>query len=382
VFFVNNRNPLRRHFGKYKRKNKPGEKKSVMSGETKTVRQGEELNEANLSEFLREQLNLTSAEIEIRQFPAGSSNLTYLVKIGAEEFVLRRPPFGNQVKTAHDMSREFRVLEKLSKIYQPAPRPLLFCQDESIVGSEFYLMERKRGVILRGSVPDSVQNSPELQKAVCESFIDNLARLHNLDYKQAGLGDFGKPEGYVERQTAGWIERYFRAKTDECSEIERTIEWLRANISAASNRAALVHNDYKFDNVMQNPDDLTQIIGVLDWEMATVGEPLMDLGTTLGYWMDKSAPEFMLSQPFNPRILMENFSRRALAERYAEKTGADISNLLFYYVFGTFKIAVIAQQIYLRYVRGFTKDKRFAVFNQSVAALGEIAVRAIEMREI
>ncbi|HEX8567876.1 MAG TPA: phosphotransferase family protein [Pyrinomonadaceae bacterium] len=353
-----------------------------MSGETKTVRQGEELNEANLSEFLREQLNLTSAEIEIRQFPAGSSNLTYLVKIGAEEFVLRRPPFGNQVKTAHDMSREFRVLEKLSKIYQPAPRPLLFCQDESIVGSEFYLMERKRGVILRGSVPDSVQNSPELQKAVCESFIDNLARLHNLDYKQAGLGDFGKPEGYVERQTAGWIERYFRAKTDECSEIERTIEWLRANISAASNRAALVHNDYKFDNVMQNPDDLTQIIGVLDWEMATVGEPLMDLGTTLGYWMDKSAPEFMLSQPFNPRILMENFSRRALAERYAEKTGADISNLLFYYVFGTFKIAVIAQQIYLRYVRGFTKDKRFAVFNQSVAALGEIAVRAIEMREI
>lgn len=353
-----------------------------MTNETKTVRQGEELNEANLSQYLREQLNLASAEIEIRQFPAGSSNLTYLIKIGAEEFVLRRPPFGNQVKTAHDMSREFRVLEKLSKIYAPAPRPLVFCSDESIIGSEFYLMERKRGVILRGSVPDSAQNSPELQKAVCESFVDNLAQLHNLDYKQAGLGDFGKPEGYVERQTTGWIERYFRSKTDECPEIEFTIEWLRANVPAASNRAALVHNDYKFDNVMLDPNDLTKIVGVLDWEMATVGEPLMDLGTTLGYWMDNSAPEFMLSQPFNPRILMENFTRRQLAERYSEKTGADISELLFYYVFGTFKIAVIVQQIYFRYRRGFTKDERFAGFHHFVAALGKIAAGAIETEKV
>ncbi|MDQ4123310.1 MAG: phosphotransferase family protein [Acidobacteriota bacterium] len=349
-----------------------------MSEETKTVRQGEELNEANLSEFLRQQLNLSRAEIEIRQFPAGSSNLTYLVKIGAEEFVLRRPPFGNQVKTAHDMNREFRVLEKLSKIYEPAPRPLLFCSDESIIGAKFYLMERKRGVILRGTVPDSVRNSPAMQKAVCESFIDNLARLHNLDYKRAGLGDVGKPEGYIGRQTNGWIERYFRAKTDDWREIEETIEWLQANIPAKSNKAALVHNDYKFDNVMLNPTNLTEVVGVLDWEMATIGEPLMDLGTTLGYWMDKSAPEFMLSQPFNPRALMENFSRLELAERYAEKTGADISNLLFYYVFGTFKIAVIVQQIYFRYRRGFTKDDRFANFNHFVAALGKITARAIE----
>jgi aminoglycoside phosphotransferase (APT) family kinase protein len=353
-----------------------------MNSETKSIRKGEELNEANLSDFLREQLNLTDPEIEIRQFPAGSSNLTYLIKIGAEEFVLRRPPFGNQVKTAHDMSREFRVLEKLSKIYQPAPRPLLFCSDETIIGSEFYLMERKRGVVLRGSVPDSMQNSPALQKSVCESFIDNLSVLHNLDYKQAGLGDFGKPEGYVERQTMGWIDRYFRAKTDECPEIERTIEWLRTNIPSASNKFALVHNDYKFDNVMLAPDDLTKIVGMLDWEMAAIGEPLMDLGTSLGYWMDRSAPEFMLAQPFNPRVLMENFPRRALAERYAEKTGANLSNLLFYYVFGTFKIAVIAQQIYFRYRRGFTKDERFAGFHHFAAALGKIAAGAIETEKV
>lgn len=353
-----------------------------MNRETQNVRTGEELNETNLREFLCQNLGLKSDEIEIRQFPAGSSNLTYLIKLGAEEFVLRRPPFGNQVKTAHDMNREFRVLEKLSKVYPPAPRPLLFCSDESVIGSDFYLMERKRGVILRGTVPDAVQNSPVMQKAVCESFIDNLADLHNLDYRKAGLGDFGKPEGYVERQTTGWIERYFRAKTDELSEIELTIEWLRANVPPASARAALVHNDYKFDNVMLAPDDSRRIVGVLDWEMATIGEPLMDLGTTLGYWMDKRAPEFMLSQPFNPRLLMENFTRRELAERYAEKTGADVSNLLFYYVFGTFKIAVIVQQIYFRYFRGFTRDERFANFNHFVAALGKIAALAIKTEKV
>jgi aminoglycoside phosphotransferase (APT) family kinase protein len=353
-----------------------------MKPETQNIRAGEELSEINLRRFLEVHLDFRIGEIEIKQFPAGSSNLTYLVKISEKEFVLRRPPFGNQVKTAHDMSREFRVLEKLSKIYAPAPEPLLFCSDESIIGSQFYLMERKHGVILRGSVPDTLQSSPAMQKAVCESFIDNLARLHNLDYKQAGLGDFGKPEGYVERQTTGWIERYFRAKTDECAEIEQTIEWLRANIPIASNRAALVHNDYKFDNVMLSPNDLTEIVGVLDWEMATIGEPLMDLGTTLGYWMDKTSPEFMLSQPFNPRALMENFTRRELAERYAEKTGADISNLLFYYVFGTFKIAVIVQQIYFRYRRGFTKDRRFADFNSFVSALGKIAVQAVKKESV
>lgn len=353
-----------------------------MNDETKAVRSGEELNRENLSEFLREQLNLTGAEIEIRQFPAGSSNLTYLVTIGAEEFVLRRPPFGNQVKTAHDMSREFRVLDKLSKIYAPAPKPLLFCQDETVINSEFYLMERKRGVVLRGTAPEALQNSPELQKAVCESFIDNLAALHNLDYESIGLGDFGKPEGYVSRQTTGWIERYFRAKTDDFPELEETIEWLRRNVPVESKKASLVHNDYKFDNVMLLPDDLTEIVGVLDWEMATIGDPLMDLGTTFGYWMDKEMPAFLLSMPFNPRVLMENFSRRELAQRYAEKTGADVSNLLFYYVFGTFKIAVIAQQIYFRFVRGFTKDQRFADFNHFVAALGKIAARAVENQAV
>lgn len=351
--------------------------------DVKNVRQGEELNEMNLSAYLRSNLSDVNDEITVKQFPNGSSNLTYLVKIGEQEFVLRRPPFGSTVKSAHDMKREFRVLTALSSVYPPAPIPFLFCEDASIIGSEFYLMERKRGVILRGlEVPEKLTESPELQKTVCESFVDNLAALHNLDYKSAGLGDLGKPDGYVRRQTTGWIERYHNAKTDEWGEIEDSMVWLSANIPPETGKPTLVHNDYKFDNIMLASDDLTRVVGVLDWEMATIGEPLMDLGTALGYWMDQETPRFLRTMPFNPWVLMENLTRRELAERYAEQTGTDISNLLFYYIFGTFKIAVIAQQIYFRFVRQATRDKRFANFNQFVAALGKIAAKAIEKGKI
>ncbi|MEP6902961.1 MAG: phosphotransferase family protein, partial [Actinomycetota bacterium] len=308
-----------------------------MSQDAKPIRPGEELNEANLQIFLRENLAVKSGEIEILQFPAGSSNLTYCIKIGEKEYVLRRPPFGNQVKSAHDMAREFNVLEKLSKIYQPAPIPLIYCNDENVIGAEFYLMERRNGLIIRGKSPKALEKSPELQLKACESFIKNLANLHALDYKKIGLENLGKPEGYVTRQVEGWTKRYFNAKTDEHIELETAIEWLNENIPAAGG-ASLVHNDYKFDNVMLNPNDFTKITAVLDWEMTTVGEPLMDLGTTLGYWMSKEAGNEMLSMPFNPRVLMENISRSQLVEIYAEKSGRDVSNMLFYYVFGTFKL--------------------------------------------
>lgn len=360
-----------------------------MSEDTKPIRQGEELNEARLKEFLRENLGAKSGAISISQFPAGSSNLTYCVRVGDEEYVLRRPPFGNQVKTAHDMSREFNVLSKLSEVYDPAPKPLIYCNDTAVIGSEFYLMERRRGLIIRGKTPTlealaggaTLENSPILRRKVCESFIENLVRLHALDYKKIGLENLGKPEGYATRQVEGWTKRYFKAKTDEHAGLEKAIEWLNANVPASSG-AALVHNDYKFDNVMLDPENLTKIVAVLDWEMATVGEPLMDLGTTLGYWMSREAGDEMLSMPFNPRVLMENISRRELVEMYAEKSGRDTSDILFYYVFGTFKIAVIAQQIYFRFARGFTRDKRFATFDRFVGALGEIALHAIETEKI
>ena len=352
-----------------------------MSQDTKPIRQGEELNDANLREFLQENFSAIKGEIEISQFPAGSSNLTYCIRIGDEEYVLRRPPFGSQVKSAHDMKREFEVLSNLSVIYNPAPKPWIYCADEAVIGSEFYLMERRRGLIIRGKSPKKLEDSPELQRQVCDEFIANLVRLHALDYQKIGLGNLGKPEGYTRRQVEGWTKRYFNAKTDENIELEKSIEWLNEHIPS-SNAAALVHNDYKFDNIMLNPENLTEIVAVLDWEMATIGEPLMDLGTTLGYWMSKEAGNEMLSMPFNPRVLMENVSRRELVEMYAEKSGRDLSGILFYYVFGTFKIAVIAQQIYFRFAKGFTQDRRFTNFNHFVNALGKIALHAIEKGEI
>ena len=352
-----------------------------MNRETTSVRAGEEINAEQLSRYLESQSNIPAGELTIEQFPAGSSNLTYLIRIGGDEFVLRRPPFGNTVKTAHDMRREFEVLSKLSAVYDPAPKPLLLCDDESIIGSEFYLMERRRGLVIRGRAPEALMDSRDLQHAVCKSFIRNLADLHSLDYKAAGLVDLGKPDGYCRRQVEGWTKRYFAAKTDEWPELESAIAWLNASIPTEAG-AALVHNDYKFDNVMLDENDLTRINAVLDWEMVTVGDPLMDLGTTLGYWMSRDAGPEMLSMPFNPRVLMENISRSELVGMYSSAAGREVTGIVFYYVFGTFKIAVIAQQIYARYVKGFTRDQRFANFDSFVAALGKIASTAIDRGSI
>ena len=352
-----------------------------MSIDTIPIRRGEELNTIELSAYLTEHFDLSSGDLRIEQFASGASNLTYLLTIDGRDLVLRRPPFGNTVKTAHDMRREFDVLSKLSMVYSPAPKPLMFCGDESVIGSEFYLMERRHGLILRGEVPQIVEDSLTTQRSVCDSFIANLASLHDVDHRDAGLAELGKPDGYVRRQIEGWSKRYFAAKTDEHSELEHAIRWLQNDMPGESG-IAIVHNDYKFDNVMLDPNDLSSINTVLDWEMVTVGDPLMDLGTTLGYWMSKDAGVEMMKMPFNPRVLMENVSRTDLAAMYAEHSGRDISHILFYYVFGTVKIAVIAQQIFARFKKGLTLDGRFAHFDIFVKTLGRIALRAIDAKQI
>lgn len=349
--------------------------------ETAPVRAGEEIDTEHLSSFLKAHLGALNETLAIEQFPAGSSNLTYLIHVGSSDYVLRRPPFGNTVKTAHDMRREFDVLSKLSKVFSPAPKPLVFCDDNSVIGSEFYLMERRHGIVLRGTVPAEMEQSAELQRNVCSAFMARLAELHALDPVAAGLDELGKPEGYCVRQVDGWTKRYFAAKTDEWPELEAAIDWLNANIPEESG-VALVHNDYKFDNVMLDPDDLTMITAILDWEMVTLGDPLMDLGTSLGYWMSPEFGNELMNMPFNPRVLMTNISRRDLVEMYAVASGRDLPDLLYYYVFGTFKIAVIAQQIYARYAKGTTNDARFARFNTFVAALGKISATALSRGSI
>jgi aminoglycoside phosphotransferase (APT) family kinase protein len=351
--------------------------------ESRPVRAGEQLDVARLQDYLASHLPMgPGASLQIDQFPHGHSNLTYLVKAGEHEWVLRRPPFGNRVKTAHDMGREYRILSRLCHVYPPAPAPALFCDDEGVIGAPFYLMERRRGVILRGQTPADRPIAPDLVRRLCETLVKSMAELHALDYHAAGLDDLGKPQGYVERQVSGWTKRYQDARTDDVPDLERTMAWLAANRPAESSAATLIHNDFKFDNFVLDPSDVTRVVAILDWEMATLGDPLMDLGTTLAYWTERDDPAPLHKFIVGPTTQPGSLSRRELVECYAEITGRDISNMLFCYVCGLFKVAVIAQQIYARYARGLTTDHRFASFNHVVAALGLGAVRAIDSQHL
>jgi aminoglycoside phosphotransferase (APT) family kinase protein len=324
-----------------------------------SMRAGEELDLTQLEPFLRTHFPDAAGPLEVAQFPSGHSNLTYLVGLGDREMVLRRPPFGTKVKSAHDMSREFRVLSKLHAAYLPAPEVLLYCDDSTILGAPFYLMKRINGVVLRRALPSGLAFTPDIARRLSESCIDNLARLHGLDYSGIGLGDLGKPQGYLERQVLGWIERYRGSQTHELPEVPLISAWLAKNLPATS-EAALIHNDYKYDNVVLDSADITKILGVLDWEMCTIGDPLSDLGTALAYWVGPEDAEELQKIRWSPTNIPGMLTRAQLVERYATKTGRDISNMVFYVAFARFKVAVIVQQIYYRYHHGITKDQRFA----------------------
>ena len=351
----------------------------VFIDEPRPVRDGETLDTARLRAFLKEQLDC-SGDIEVSQFPSGYSNLTYQVRLGGEEFVLRRPPFGSKVKSAHDMGREFRVLQALHKVYPAAPRPLCYCDQPYVIGAPFYVMERLRGVILRGKRPDGFHMSPDQVRACCESLVRHLAALHAIDYEAAGLAELRKSGSYVERQVMGWTDRYRGSQTDDVPAIDQTAAWLKSNYPADT-AAVMLHGDYKFDNLVLDPADLTRIMGVLDWEMATIGDPLMDLGTVLSYWVEAGDPSmgrvqcFLTSEP-------GAMTRREIADYYGEYAGRDVSNIRFYYVFALLKLAVIVQQIYYRYKQGLTCDERFAPLIFMVGALGMRAVEVIETGRI
>jgi aminoglycoside phosphotransferase (APT) family kinase protein len=341
-----------------------------VSADTQPVRRGEELDLERLAAWLRG-LGI-DGEIAVTQFPGGHSNLTYLVRVGDRELVLRRPPFGTKVKTAHDMGREYKILQHITEKF-PAPRPLAYCDDPGVLGAPFYLMERLTGTILRKEIPP--QLSPELAPRLAESFVATLARLHALDWRALGLD--GKPEGYVARQVSGWTKRWHDARTDEIPDAERVSEWLAANLPGESG-AALIHNDFKFDNLILDEGDWTRVVGVLDWEMATIGDPLMDLGTALSYWTQADDPEELQAFRFGPTTVPGMPIRRELAARYFALSGRPVEDLTFYYVFALFKNVGVAQQIYYRWKAGLTKDDRFAGFLDGVKALAHYAARAIE----
>lgn len=341
------------------------------------VRPGEELDNRRLAAFLEEHIPDLSGALRVEQFPRGFSNLTYLLRFGDKEMVLRRPPFGAKIKSAHDMGREYHILSHLVQVYPKVPRPLLYCEDESVLGAPFYVMTRLEGVILRAHLPDEMAPTPPLMSRIAESFLDNLVELHAVDHHAAGLDELGRPEGYVRRQVDGWTRRYANARTDDVVEMERVAAWLSANQPGESG-AALIHNDYKYDNIVLDPADWSRIIGVLDWEMATVGDPLMDLGSSLGYWIEAGDPLEIQALQFSPTTLPGNPSRHDLVERYARRSGRDIQHAVFYFAYGLFKLAVIAQQIYARYKRGYTEDPRFAGLIQAVRACGLMALQATE----
>ncbi len=341
----------------------------------KEVRQGEELDVMILEPFLKERLGL-SGELKVSQFPGGFSNLTYSVELGTKSFVLRRPPFGVKVKSAHDMSREFKVLSALHPVFPKAPKAVLFCDDPAIMDAPFYLMERVKGVILRGQSLEHIPSAKAMQQTAT-AFIATLVELHAVDYAAAGLNDLGRPEGYVSRQISGWTRRYENAKTDDAPDVTQVALWLAENQLAESS-VSLIHNDFKYDNIVLDPLDSSRIIAVLDWEMTTVGDPLMDLGTSLSYWVEQDDPKVMQSLGLGVTTLEGNPNRKELIERYEDLSGRDVKKPVFYYVYGLFKLAGILQQIYARYKAGYTQDKRFASLIDIVHACTQMAETAIE----
>ncbi|QFP75175.1 phosphotransferase family protein [Deinococcus sp. AJ005] len=337
--------------------------------ETSSVRPGEELPLDTLRNVLRGKVRGDLGALEVTQFPGGFSNLTYLLKLGEVEYVLRRAPLGPVAKGAHDMAREFYLLEKIHPAFAVAPEPLFLVEDVEVMGSPFYLMERRRGLVVRTKMPPEYAGMPDAPRQMSEAVADTLARLHAVDIDVAGLRSIGKPEGFNARQVGGWAGRWRRAREllKDSGDLpppaelrdELVIAWLEAHTPEESAHT-LVHNDFKLDNLMLDPADPSRVVALLDWEMTTVGDPLVDLGLTLTYWTMPEQPGRDINE------IGANFpgflSREEFIARYAQQSARHVtSNVIRWYeVLGHFKLAVIVIQIFARYRLGQTTDPRFA----------------------
>src|SRR3954469_925852 len=350
---------------------------SLEAAELIEERPDERLDTSLLEPHLRERLEGAEGPLSVRQFGGGKANLTYLVRFGPNEFVLRRPPLGPIPPGAHDMRREHRVLSVLHRRYKLAPQSLLLCEDESVIGAVFVIEERRHGFVIRDDIPSEFAGRPHLNRRLGEALIDALADLHLVPPDAVGLGDLGRPEGYLERQLQGWSRRWHQAQGGQ--EAERSaalmapvLDWLAAHLPA-SGAASLLHNDYRLDNCLLDSADPGRIEAVLDWDMCTQGDPLADLGYVLNYWVEPADPLEWREIAAMP-TWRDGFPSRAEAiARYAERTGFDVGAIGWHQGFAAFKLAVIIQQIYIRWVRGQTQDPRFRSYGHRVLGLADKA---------
>jgi aminoglycoside phosphotransferase (APT) family kinase protein len=300
---------------------------------------------------------------EVQQFRSGASNLTYLLQYPDRELVLRKPPVGMKAASAHDMKREFLIQSRLQPVYPLVPSMIALCDDQSVMGSDFYVMERVVGDIFRRDVPEGVTAGDV--SVMADSLINGLVQLHAVD--ASILAELNKGPGYVQRQVEGWSKRYRNALTDDVPNGEKVMAWLEAN-RADDVASCVIHGDWRIDNVVF---DLKQarIVGVLDWELATVGDPLMDLGSALAYWVDRDDEPAFAALRRQPSHLPGMPTRDEFVAKYLEKSGVRCDDFTFYEVFGLFRLAVIIQQIWARYVAGQTTNPAFAGFGDAVNTL-------------
>lgn len=340
--------------------------------DTISVRADERFDERVVEEFLRGELPGTENPLRVQQFGGGAANLTYLLDYGSHEYVLRRPPIGPVAPSAHDMARESKVLLRLWKSFPLAPRAYLFSDDESIVGAPFFVMERRQGIVVRDSIPAVYDSWNDAPARMSKALVEALSDLHAVDYEAIDLGELGRPAGFIKRQIEGWWRRWQAAKLEDLPAMTAVYEWLSSN-EPPENAPSLVHNDYKLDNVMLDADNPGSIVAVFDWDMCTLGDPLSDVGALLAWWtLPDDPPHFqtMAMMPLDDRFLR----REELIAHYAEHSGRDLSAIHFYHALSLFRVTVIIAQIYVRYVRGQTKDERFAAFGPRIPAAAKAAL--------
>ena len=350
--------------------------------QTKPVRDGEELNGKSLNAFLLENdlIADVKSELTVRQFSNGFSNLTYLLKIEDKEYVLRRPPF-SAPKRGHDMGREYKVINNLHRVFAKTPKAFVYTENMDIIGAPFYIMSKVSGEILTAKAAHNRQVTPNEFKTISNTWLETFVAFHNIDYKAAGPEDLGRPVGYVERQVSNWAKQYLAAATEDIPAAEKIMLWMKDHQPKEYDHT-IIHNDFKYDNVVFKDDSWKEIAAILDWEMCTLGDPLMDLGTSLGYWTTVTDPDLMKQGLQSPTVMEGNPSRAEIVQQYALKSGRNVDNLTFYYAYGLFKIAVIAQQIYYRYKHGHTSDPKFANLNKASELCCNTAWQAIQKNQI